>query len=921
MTSIDKKDQLLWEQFDSAFLDFTQTRDIEELIKLSQQIINSISPEPSTSLLYKIATKFTKLRSYDIARAIFGRILENDNDHKLSWKSLSSLYFKQKDFKRAEFCLRKYYSLQGGNAVLNHTTKKRLTSVGKLKKIPQYKAVGLQQANQIRNDAPPKIFSMDEFAKKFKIPLNEVPSIIKKIIQFSQHQIVDYRLYPSQNGLYGSSTKILKDENMIDYLLTKNIEYLYQFQEEAYQKIISGNDICIVAPTGNGKTEAFLLPSLLKIKEHAGYGVQLLLIYPVKALAKDQLRKIEEITKILGLEVRVFDGDVSDYRRKKIFSDPPEVLVTNPDILHFHLGIGKNSLLFQNLLANLRIVIIDEVHTYSGTFGSNMFFILRRLERLISQKIQFIAASATIANASNFTSRLFDRKVTVIECESGKRGRLHFLMIAPFEGMKTTTAIVHLLNSIKKEGKILVFQDSHRSAEYLFQRIGSSSKEVGIHRAGLAKKVREEVEQQFRDGIINLLIATPTLELGVDIGDLEIVVTPPISINRTIQRIGRAGRKGQDAIAIIHLNADDPISQYYYDNPDEYFYEAEEVYFDPTNPIVVENQLLAASNDKSLKDTEFIENKQMIDTLEEKNLIKRDEEGQYRPTEAGIINIRKYSIRGTNHEIILKSYGEGVIGKRSMPLAMLELYPGAIYFAGGKKYIVEEFRFNGFNGYANLKRSRDFTWGKTFPLTKTTPKVLAIRPPIKRNLGLDVALVELKITRSVFGYTLQSPERNQAIKYRDPNYYSTKSTGLMFQLPFQLLKKNISQEDYIASIHTLLHLLIHASLPLIGGQVQEIDGLVILPQGYILLFDSSTGMGVSEMLISHFQELFERAQVILNCACKENSGCPKCCYLNYCSQKNTLLDKPRAQQLLSLILNGDRFPLGSDYNEGRSFLY
>ncbi|MHA2347545.1 MAG: DEAD/DEAH box helicase, partial [Candidatus Hodarchaeales archaeon] len=776
-------------------------------------------------------------------------------------------------------------------------------------------------ANKIRADAPPNIVSLDEFADKFEIPLEDIPNIIKKIVKFSQHQIVDYRFFPSQDGVYGGSTNILEDDNLIDYLSRKKIDSLYQFQEEAYHNIMADQDICIVAPTGNGKTEAFLLPSLMKIKENAGYGVQILIIYPIKALAKDQLRKIEELTNILGLEVKLFDGDVSDYQRKKIFSNPPEVLVTNPDIIHYHLGIGKNFHLFQNLLANLKILIIDEVHTYSGTFGSNMYYILRRLERLSSHQIQFIAASATIANAGEFTSRLFNKPVTIVNCKTGKRGRLHFLMIAPFEETPTIKGMVHLLNSIKSDGKILAFQDSHRNAESLYQQIGISHGEVGIHRAGLAKKVREEVEQQFRNGNINLLIATPTLELGVDIGDLEIVVTPPISINRTIQRIGRAGRKGQDAIAIIHLNSDDPISQYYYENPDQYFQEAEEIYFDPANPIVIEHQLLTASNDKPLKDTEFVDQKPIIDNLKKRNLIKEGTDGRFIPTEAGISKIRKYSIRGTNHEITIKAYGEGFIGKRSMPLAMLELYPGAIYFAGGKKYIVDEFRFNGFTGYANLKRSKDYVRGRTYPLTKTTPKVLVVHSPIRRVLGLDVALVGLKLTRSVFGYILQSPEGNQSIKYRDPNYYSSQSTGLLIQLPFQLIKENISQEDYIASIHTLLHLLIHASLPLIGGQIQEIGGLAILPQGYILLFDSNTGMGVSEMLISHFEELFERARIILNCTCKKNSGCPKCCFLTYCSQKNTLLDRSRAQQLLSLIIKGDRFPLGTDYNEGRSFLY
>ncbi|MCK4849463.1 MAG: DEAD/DEAH box helicase, partial [Candidatus Heimdallarchaeota archaeon] len=491
-----------------------------------------------------------------------------------------------------------------------------------------------------------------------------------------------------------------------DYFLEKGISHLYKFQEEAFTCIRNNEDVCLVAPTGNGKTEAFLLPSLLKIKEHSGYGVQLLIIYPVKALAKDQVRKITEIATILDLSVGVFDGDVSHYQRKKIFADPPEILVTNPDILHYHLGIGKNSGFFQNLLANTKIVILDEVHTYNGTFGSNMHFIIRRLERVIGCELQFIAASATVANPQTFTSRLLNRPVKVIECKNGRRGRLHFLMVAPFDGMKTFDGITSLLNSIKSCGKILAFQDSHKSAEFLYQRLHGSLKRVGIHRAGLPKKLREDVENRFRDGEIDLLIATPTLELGIDIGDLEIVVTPPITVNRAIQRIGRAGRKGQDAVAIIHLNADDPISAYYYKFPDEYFQDVEDIYFDPTNPNVADNQLLCASLDHPLGSNEFPEFESSFTRLLDEKLLKRHENEICTPTEDGIAAARKFSIRGTNHEVQIKILGGKIIGRRAMPLAMFELFPGAYYYAGGTRYRVKYFDFNGFNGKAELVKPK-----------------------------------------------------------------------------------------------------------------------------------------------------------------------------------------------------------------------
>ena len=481
MTSVRKSRDSLQLQYESALEEFSHTRDLNEVINEFRKILNSITPVPSVQLLSLIANRLIKFRQYDEAKFTYGKILQKDSTHRETWKSLSSLYFKLKDHKKAEFCLQKYYSFQGGNPELKPLTKKRLSSSGRLKPLPKQLTKGLQKAIEIQDFAPQTTLNYEEFSKRYNT--ENVPTVIKRIIQYAQHQIVDYRLFDKQNGEYGSSVSILKNEKLIEYLKEKNISNLYKFQEEAILRIRNNEDICIVAPTGNGKTEAFLLPSLLKIMKYAGFGVQLLLIYPVKALAKDQVRKITEIADILNLSVGVFDGDVSHYRRQKIFADPPEILVTNPDILHYHLGIGKNSGLFQNLLANTKIVILDEVHTYSGTFGSNMHFIVRRLERIIGYKLQFIAASATVSNPHTFTSRLLNRSVKVIECKNGRRGRLHFLIVAPFDGMKTFDAISSLLNSIKSCGKILAFQDSHKSAEFLYQRLHGSLNRVGIHRA------------------------------------------------------------------------------------------------------------------------------------------------------------------------------------------------------------------------------------------------------------------------------------------------------------------------------------------------------------------------------------------------------------------------------------------------------
>ncbi|MFW9903668.1 MAG: DEAD/DEAH box helicase [Candidatus Thorarchaeota archaeon] len=472
-----------WKWYHSALENYQESHDQEEILAKFRAIVES--ENPPIDLLTKVAHHFLKFKQIEDAKKTFGRILQISDTHRETWKHLSSLYFKLKDTRKGEFCLQKYYSLAGGNPQhLQKATQLRLASLGSLKSLPTNQNLGLQTGNVIQSSAPKSIMNLTDFEKQFQISRDQPPLTIKKIIRFAQHQIVDYRLFDEQSGDMGSSLlKILQDQKLIKYLNMKGIREFFKFQEEAITAILESQDVCIIAPTGNGKTEAFLLPTLLKIRANKGYGVQLLIIYPMKALAKDQLRKIEDLAKILDLSVKVFDGDTSHYQRKKIYADPPEILITNPDILHYHLGIGKNASRFQDLLAGLKIVILDEIHSYSGTFGSNMYFISKRLERVVNHKLQYIGASATVANAGKFASRLLDRQVEIIECKNGKRGRLHFLILAPFSGMSTLDSMTNLVHSIMGLGKILVFQDSHRSVEMLYQKLGGAVRKVGLHRA------------------------------------------------------------------------------------------------------------------------------------------------------------------------------------------------------------------------------------------------------------------------------------------------------------------------------------------------------------------------------------------------------------------------------------------------------
>jgi len=194
-------------------------------------------------------------------------------------------------------------------------------------------------------------------------------------------------------------------EKLSTFLSKNNLPFLYEFQQEAFDLIDKGEDIVIVAPTGTGKTEAFILPVLTQIWNEASHplqrrGVSALIIYPTKALAKDQEKKIKKYGNPLGITCEVYDGDTPKTKREKILESPPDILITNPDMLHYHM----RNLPFVSIIRNLKFIIIDEIHVAIGAFVSNLYFILKRLQRLVSNKIQFIGSSATIGNALDFSS-------------------------------------------------------------------------------------------------------------------------------------------------------------------------------------------------------------------------------------------------------------------------------------------------------------------------------------------------------------------------------------------------------------------------------------------------------------------------------------------------------------------------------------
>ncbi len=755
--------------------------------------------------------------------------------------------------------------------------------------------------------------------------LDDLSEPLRILLNNGRDYLVKYQLIPASDAEYGIDTdKLNIPTRLKEYLQNRGIITLYKFQEDSFNAIENGENLVIAAPTGQGKTEAFILPIirrlLLTVRESfENPGVRALLVYPTKALARDQYDKIKRMCATSNLTVSIFDGDVAQNTRERIYNSPPDIMLTNPDVLHYHLGWSESRLV--PILRTVQFVVLDEIHLYTGSMGTNVYYILKRLE-LESGRFQKIGASATVSNPKEFTEILFDSDVRLVESKSAKRGPVHFMMYYP--GMRSKYSMIVDLVSQLRQGdfKTLVFGNTHSEAEVLNMLIADTGVKSMVHRAGLPKKYRSEVEDQFRSGDLPVIVSTPTLELGIDIGDLDSVVSMIVSITRLTQRVGRAGRKGQESVAILALRENDPISSFYRHEPDKYFSDIDAAYMEPENEVVGYYQLIAAAMSGKLNWLDFKQHRNILEKLQNEGLIRLQEDGKVR-----VVNFdqarkewRAYSIRGIGDTVQIKSGNKG-LGERSMPMAAQELHPGAIYLHGGKNYLSVDFKYTPGLGRASVVPHANRS-EHTKPLYSTMPRIIDI---IERSkiLGLNAVYCTLEMTQTVEGYVKKETRSGRVLNrlsLSTPLIYKYHTRGFAFAAPepVQAVNDHVSgklsslkgprmgpAELYGGAFHALEHVLIESSDMLTGGGTREIGGVSMGDSGIIFVYDGSPGgNGASKLLFTKLDEAFKRSKTILEkCDCKTIDGCPLCTYSYHCGNNNSPLFKQGALESIKRILD------------------
>lgn len=735
---------------------------------------------------------------------------------------------------------------------------------------------------------------------------------IEEILFSKKDFISEYKILKNSEPKMGSKVEELGLEKEIsDFLNELKIKQFYKFQEDAIQEIVFGENVVIEAPTASGKTEAFLIPVIQRIKKESNQGkVFAIFVYPTKALARDQYPKIKKFADKIKINVKVFDGDTKIEERREIIEKSPEILITNFDVLHYHLWHQTK---FSSILSSTKILVVDEAHVYSGIFGTNVHYIIKRLKRICNNKLQFVAASATLDDAKTFCEQLFGEKMQLIK-GSGKKGETDFVMLFPSLRTQRKLMVELTKKLTDKNHKTMVFSNSHLNAELLAMQAKKQKINIKVHRAGLMANYRMSVEKQFKEDKLQAISCTPTLELGIDVGNVDCVISSTIPVNRLTQRIGRAARKGQRGYAFLTLG-NDPISQYYKNHPDDYFEDIEKTYIDPNNPFVEEFQILAMACDKPISKHELKEHQDVIEHhIIEENIIESN--NRIIPNFEKINSVlNNYSIRGIGKSIDI-FLNEKKVGDRTLPIALEELHKDAIYFLAGSRYKVKELNYPEKN-FAKIERiPKDYPY-YTKSLTEEWPTIETIFE--KRNAGgIEVAFCKLHIEKKVYGYVNielgQEVTQGEKVMLDTPLEYDFITKGIVFHAPkpLEIMEKSEDEEHTEASgYHATEHVVIEGSNMITGGVSQDLGGISLGTSGLIFIYDGAIGgSGASKALYDRFEKALERSMhIVKECPCKNEAGCPRCTFSYRCGNNNEFLHKYSALEILERINNGEKTEL------------
>ncbi len=427
---------------------------------------------------------------------------------------------------------------------------------------------------------------------EFSQPTSTVREYLQALVESERlgHQVVFRTVLPPSPARW-SDIAATCSPAIRQALQAAGVQNLYQHQGRAIDKIRNGENVIVATPTASGKSMIYNLPVLERFQTRR--SSKSLYLFPLKALAQDQLKVFEKMAAFFGDKrptAAIYDGDTSAYRRKRIREAPPNVILTNPEMLH--LSFLAHHRQWAEFFKDLQTVVVDEVHTYRGVTGSHVAQIFRRFHRICRRynaSPSFVFSSATVADPARLARQLTGQPATAVTRSGAPRGSRHLVFVNPDAG-PAQAAILLLKAALHRGLRTIVYTQSRKLTELITLwaagQSGGWAERISAYRAGFLPEERREIEARLSNGDLLAVISTSALELGIDIGDLDlcILVGYPGSVVSTWQRGGRVGRSGQDS-ALILIAGEDALDQFFMRNPGDFLNRPpESAVVNPHNP-------------------------------------------------------------------------------------------------------------------------------------------------------------------------------------------------------------------------------------------------------------------------------------------------------------------------------------------------
>jgi DEAD/DEAH box helicase domain-containing protein len=713
------------------------------------------------------------------------------------------------------------------------------------------------------------------------------------------------------------------DPRLREALGRRGVSQLYSHQAEAFQHVAAGRHIVVTTPTASGKTLCYNLPVLDAIV--GSPSTRALYLFPTKALAQDQMAELHELAGAIAeaggdeVGVHTYDGDTPQDARRTIRTRA-HVVLSNPDMLHS--AVLPHHPRWAKLFENLRFVVIDELHAYRGVFGSHLANVLRRLQRVCrhyGSDPQFICSSATIANPAELAERLTERSFELVETSGAPRGEKIFVFVNPPVVNRELGIRRSYLNEarrvsgefLRRHLQVILFAQSRLATEILttylkedFEDVPGMPERIRGYRGGYLPLRRREIEKGLREGQVRGVVSTNALELGIDIGALDVSVMAgyPGTIAATWQRAGRAGRRAARSAAVM-VASSAPIDQFVARHP-SYFFDAspEHALVNPDNLNILVNHVKCAAFELPFTTVEpygRVDVQEVLAVLQEAGLVHRsgnpdsDDPGQWHWTSesypADSVSLR--SVSSDNFVVVDQTAEPRVIAETDFTSAPSMLHPKAIYIVEGRLFQVERLDFEGRKAYVRAVDCDYYTTAIDY--TKVT---------ILDRFAMDAAAIahhgEVHVVSRVVGFKKIKFHTNENVgsgeldlpehQMHTTSYWLEVPEGMMAALPYTADDRRDGVFGLAFAMKNVAQLLLMCDQRDIGlsvttpGTTSGSFSTRALPENEpgilscIFLYDAYPGgIGFSAPLYAMHPDLLTRTYALIaGCDCE--NGCPTC---------------------------------------------